>query len=322
MKRAVVLAAVLLTLVPRAASSAQSVCEDAAARGRLNVLTINLLYTELKERDLRLERIAAFVQDRAPADPVDALLLQEVVGGKLAGTANSSADLQRMLAARGLSYNLYYHLANGIPGLLTVGNALLSRCEIVRTLSRTLPVVTEEPFPGLGLEVPLSREAMLARVRLPGYGEVNLFNTHLCAFCDPVSERLPQAEALLSFVSQVQRLLPAPAVMGGDFNTDLELPDDALVYNRVAAAGFTDSYAALHSCTSCCSAAQGLAGCTYAVPGNPYANQPPFSTGPPARIDYIFLNGLTAGNSTVVFNSGPDWVSDHSGVFTAVHLGR
>jgi maltose 6'-phosphate phosphatase len=322
MIRAAALAAVLLALLPRAASGSQAVCADTAARGRLNVLTINLLFTEIQQRDLRLERIADFVRLRSQTDPVDAILLQEVVGGRLAGTTNSSVDLQRMLAALGESYNLSYRLANGIPGLLTVGNAVLSRCEIVRTVSKMLPVVTEEPFPGLDLEVPLSREALLVRLHLPGYGDLNVYNTHLCAFCDPVTERLQQAEALLSFVSQVQKFFPAPVVLGGDFNTDLEQPGHSLVYNTIAAGGFVDTYAALHSCNSCCSAAQGLAGCTYAVPGNPYANQPPFSTGPPARIDYIFLNGLNASSSTVVFNTAPDWVSDHSGVLTGVALGR
>ncbi len=32
--------------------------------------------------------------------------------------------------------------------------------------------------------------------------------------------------------------------------------------------GFTDTYAAANSCTDCCSEAEGLDGCTYAVPGN------------------------------------------------------
>jgi maltose 6'-phosphate phosphatase len=115
---------------------------------------------------LRLARLADFIAT-AP-EPVDVILMQEVAGGLLEKTANVAVDLQRALAGRSLKYNLAYHLANGLPGVLSVGNAVLSRCKIALTFTWFLPFVTEEPFPNLNISVPLKREIMLARLDVPG----------------------------------------------------------------------------------------------------------------------------------------------------------
>ena len=52
-------------------------------------------------------------------------------------------------------------------------------------------------------------------------------------------------------------------------------------------------------------------GCTFAVDDNHFENDPLQTT----RIDYFFLQGLTADSAYVVFNRdrGP-FVSDHSGL--------
>jgi hypothetical protein len=53
-------------------------------------MTINLLFSEVDDRNKRLRRIADYVAD----NNVDVLLLQEVVGGELVNTRNSAVDLR------------------------------------------------------------------------------------------------------------------------------------------------------------------------------------------------------------------------------------
>ena len=316
--------AVMLILVPHSsfARSRQAQCLDVAGRGNLNVLTINLLFTEMEDRESRLEKIADFIIQKTNAGkPVDIVMLQEVVGGAWPGTMNSSLDLQKLLTTGGIRYNLSYTLANGVPGILTVGNAILSRCEIIATLFKILPFESEEIFQGL--EVRLKRKVLMSRIDVPGSGEINLYNTHLCSYCDP-GNRLEQARELMKFIKDVEKLIPGdnPILLGGDFNTDLTVPDDLPVYNLITQDNhFVDSYAAAHACSDCCSANQGYDGCTYGVPGNPYAINP--FTGqqePPGRIDYLFEKGMGIESSAVVFRSGSCWVSDHSGVLTKFRL--
>jgi hypothetical protein len=68
------------------ASLAGARCDDVAARGFLKALTINLLFSEVDERDERLEILAQFIR----RNEVDLILLQEVVSGRLADTSNSA----------------------------------------------------------------------------------------------------------------------------------------------------------------------------------------------------------------------------------------
>jgi len=313
----------VVSLLWAVSSSAQ--CPDISTRGHLNVMTINLLFSEIKDRQIRLERIAAFVKDQANSgEPVDFILLQEVVGGLLSKTVNSGQDLNNLLAQKGLSYKLSFKLANGLPGILSVGNAILSRCEIVYTLSTILPFVIEEPFQGL--MVPLKRNVMMSRVKVPNVGNINVYNTHLCAFCEP-GTRLQQALVMADFIDDVESFIwgTNPIILGGDFNTDLLVPGESDVYNLITQQlGFIDSYAESHNCTDCCSQAQGFGGCTFAVSGNPYAFDlfTHLPEGPPERIDYIFTKGFSPNkiNSSVVFDIAPNWVSDHSAVLTRIGL--
>ena len=323
----------LLILVANSsiALSRQARCADVAARGYLNVLTINLLFSEVKDRETRLSTIADFieVQEKEAGEPVDVILLQEVVGGPLSGTVNSALDLKNLLAERGLEYNLRYRLANGLPGIFTVGNAILTRCKILFTLSRTLPFVTEEPFEGF--EIPLRRKVMMSRIKIPGFGKINVYNTHLCAFCDPIEERLKQAEMLVHFIKNVEKFIwgKNPIILGGDFNTDLNIEDDWAVYDLITQDyGFIDTYSLAGECpydlTPSCCLDYDDPGCTFAVSEkNPYAINP-FTGEPelPERIDYVFIKGrrIETEDNLVVFNTDPDWVSDHSGVLTKISL--
>lgn len=298
--------------------SQQTQCNDVT--NSLNVLTINLLFSEVKNREARLEAIAEFVGNN-PTNPVDVILLQEVVGGSLAGTANSSVDLQRLLAQKGINYNLAYTMANGIPGILSVGNAILSRCEILAQLSWTLPFESEEVFDNF--EVPLKRKVLMARLKVP-LGKVHVYDTHLCSNCTS-NGRLQQAQVLMAFIKNVEYLFPGsnPIVLGGDFNTDLNFPEDSSLYQLITTSnGFTDTYNFLHQCGSCCTATD-EAGCTFAVDDNPYAfDLFTHQREKPERIDYIYVKGVpTPGtiDSEVVFNH-PPFVSDHSGVLSTVRL--
>lgn len=321
----VMLPLLILVLNSSIALSWQAQCPDVMKRGHLNVLTINLLFSEIKNRETRLTIITDFIeQQELEEETIDIILLQEVVGGPLSGTVNSALDLNNLLGERGLEYNLRYRLANGIPGILTVGNSILSRCKILFTLSRTLPFVTEGPFEGF--EIPLRRKVMMSRVKIPGFGKINVYNTHLCAFCDPIEERLIQAWVLIDFIRDVEDFIwwdENPIILGGDFNTNLNNPEDIFVYDLVTNEGFIDTYAAANECYSCCPKDGESDGCTFAVPGNPYAFNP--FTGrreEPKRIDYIFIKGevIETRSSFVVFNTQPHWVSDHSGVLTRIKL--
>lgn len=302
--------------------SVQAKCGDVAQRGHLNVLTINLLFSEFENRQTRLETIADFVADHS-SDPIDVILLQEVVGGSLSGTLNSGLDLKNLLASRKLYYNYSFKLANGVPGLLSVGNGVLSRCEILSTLSQILPFVIEEPFDDL--KIPLRRNVMMSRINVPGFGRINVYNTHLCADCDP-ADRFKQAEVAMGFMKYVEKLIPGtnPMILGGDFNTDLNFSDDFPVYDLITQNGFIDTYGVSKNCTgkSCCSISTDP-GCTFAADNNPYAVDP-FTQQPesPERIDYIFVKGnqLSTVNSIVIFNASPDWVSDHSAVLSTIGL--
>ena len=317
---------VLLILLPNfsLAFSQQVRCADVADRGHLNVLTINLLFSEVKDREDRLETIANFIDEqRAEGEPVDIVFSQEVVGGPLSGTINSSLDLKALLAERGMRYNLHYRLANGLPGFLTVGNAILSRCKILFTVSKTLPFVSEEPFEDF--EIPLRRKVMMSRIKVPNFGEINAYNTHLCAFCD-AEERLEQTYVLLEFIENVEDFIRGenPIILGGDFNANLNIDDDWEVYEQITLdCGFIDTYSTANNCTNCCSEDEGYEdydGCTFAVTDNPYAINPfTGQTEDPKRIDYIFVKGMETDSSNVVFNSDP-WVSDHSGVLTRIDL--
>ena len=326
--------AALFMVIPRMCSPwcSQVACPDVSARGHLNVLTVNVLFSEIQERHIRFGRIVDFVENReSNADPIDIILLQEVVGGPLSGTMNSALDLKNSLADHGLEYNLRYRLANGIPGILTVGNAILSRCKILFTLSKTLPCVTEEPFDGF--EIPLRRNVIMSRIKIPGFGKINTYNTHLCAYCDP-EERLEQVGVLLEFIDDVENFIwwdKNPIILGGDFNTNLTIDDHRPVYNVITGRGFIDTYVTAGDCQtnlidlapSCCKD-YGHPGCTYAVlPENKYAINPfTGDPGDPMRIDYIFLKGehRAIEESTVVLNTDSNWVSDHSGVITRIKL--
>jgi maltose 6'-phosphate phosphatase len=90
---------VLLTLVVIGSLALPSPSRAEGSDSELNVMTINLLFSEVEDREERLDRIANFVNSYP--EPIDLILLQEVVGGALSKTANSALDLKNKLAEKG-----------------------------------------------------------------------------------------------------------------------------------------------------------------------------------------------------------------------------
>ena len=292
-------------------------CDDVANRKHLNILSINLLFSEIKTRDQRLEAIAEF----AAKTPVDIILLQEVTGGTLVHTANSALDLQGKLRARAGDYDLNTAFEVGVPGLLVVANAVLSRCEIDFKITKRLPRATELNFQGRDIKLP--RNVMMTRINIPDSGKMNIYNTHLCAKCT-ADQLSAQLDVLLPFIDEVEAFFPRdnPVILGGDFNIDrfrVDPFEERPFYDRVIDAGFTDAYAQNRPLENLCAVAeQADIHCTVGVST--------LDEGDTARrIDYIFVKMVKGvRESRVVFNALIDpnqpTVSDHAGVFISVAL--
>jgi maltose 6'-phosphate phosphatase len=292
-------------------------CGDVASREHLNVLTINLLFSEIETRNQRLDAIAEF----AAGTPVDVILLQEVVGGSLVDTANSALELQEKLRARGGEYNLHTAFEVGLPELLVVANGVLSRCEIDVKMVKRLPWASELEFQGRDVKLP--RNVMMTRLNIPNFGKLNVYNTHLCANC-AADELDAQLDVLLTFIGEVEDFFPQdnPVILGGDFNIDRFRTnpfEQGPFYDRIIDADFTDAYAEDRTLEDLCEDAD-LADthCTVGVSSLDVGD-------PGRRIDYIFIKDVDdVRESRVVFNTLVDpsqsTVSDHAGVFISVEL--
>ena len=257
--------------------SAEAQCTDVWKRGHLNVLTINLTLFEIARRDERLQNLAEFAVTKAlDGEPIDVILIQEGIAGNLARTSNGSPrDLRDKLRERGLVYDLKTATETGIPGILTTGNAILSRCEIRFKYSKFLPITSEKiAFEGIGgLDIPITRNVMMVRVKIPDapkrFREINVYNTHLCAGGSGSAEidgivvningctvdgREIQLVKLLEFVRTAERFFSfsgeKPHVLGGDFNIDNfrgsepgQFGREKPLYDTILDAGFIDAYA-------------------------------------------------------------------------------
>ena len=324
---------VLLSTLPHGrAVNADPVCDDVAGKS-LRVLTINLLFSEIDNRNTRLGRIADFV---APSgEPrADIIFLQEVVGGELVRTRSSARDLHRMLQNRGVEFELRSADEFTLPGLFTVGNATLSRCDI---LSEAVESLTPQPELEIGGEaIPVARNVLCTRIDVPGFARVIACNTHLCAGCS-ADERGVQLTEALDFLGQVRNFLPGPTIWAGDFNLDrfrdggIERPQ----YQSILASGFVDAYADVQTeplDALCEEPSIPDAHCTVGVSAIDGSNA--------RRIDYVFGGKgdfASVSFGEVVFNPGPgsegdpvidpdpedgpeQTVSDHAGVWVGLEL--
>lgn len=343
----------LLALVPWGRSASSAACEDVAEEAGFEVLTVNLLFSEVATRDERLRDLARF----AAENRVDVILLQEVAAGFLAKTSNSAADLQEILNfEHGIDYDLRTAFEAGRPNILAVANATLSRCAILRAHVEPLPAASEITIEGE--VVPIPRNVLMTLLDLPGLGRASVYNTHLCAGCTP-SERMGQIEALLQLVERMRLLEPADraTVLGGDFNINIFAgAEDWAIYDRILMSGFEDAYAASVSdpLQSLCEAPEAPdEHCTVGVSllqnrlelsrevalgvdlplldrvslEVPISAEIPLTEEEPAaeRIDYIFVRNVpTVIGARVIFNPlvapGQPAVSDHAGVLVKLDL--
>ncbi len=299
----------------RGNGNAQS--SDSACSKHLTMMSINLLFSETQTRDDRLRAIA----DRVSKEKIDVILLQEVVGGLLVGTDNSAEDLGDILFEE---YGLHYHLRTafetGVPGLLSVANAVLSRFEIESTVVKTLPGVSELKIGGISIEV--ERNVQMVRLKILNFGNIDVFNTHLCARCE-LAERDEQLDVLRQFVKDFESDPPGknPNVLGGDFNFDRFDNDgtERFLYEKIISDGFNDAYAVAVDNpldTLCEDEDNADEHCTVGVSELNGENA--------RRIDNIFAKGFKRViESRVYFNTaitGETTVSDHAAVFTGLEL--
>lgn len=302
-------------------------CDNVAARGHINVLDINVLFLT-EDMDIRFGHIANF----AAENDVDVILLQEIVGGSLAGTDNSAQDLREILRTKhDLDYNISTAWEIGEPNLFSSANAILSRCEINFAQVESLPLVEQLSIRD-GIEtrvISLTRNVQIARLIIPERGEINVYNTHLCARCD-IDGRAKQLEALLEFVNSSETNMPGdnPSVLGGDFNFDRFDNEGAekFLWEKIIDNGFIDAYAEFIIINSggqetldtlCEDEDNADEHCTVGVSE---------LDGPNARrVDYIFTKSpATIRAAKVVFNTlvndDEPTVSDHAGVFISLDL--
>jgi maltose 6'-phosphate phosphatase len=257
----------------------------------------------------------------------------------LVNTENSAQDLQAILNDHdALDYRLSTAYATGIPEILTIFNATLSRCAITTSLWRLLPPTTELEFQDHG--IPVTRSVLMTRLQVPGVGSIDVYNTHLCAGCE-AAERLEQAQTLVRFVQWVETRAPGATsiILGRDFNTNLAhaAPQDEALYRLITAEGpipFEDSYAVANGAGNPASPRWCIRrdddgidlpeGCTVDVSAirDPFGGEPA-----PARIDYLFVHGASGiVQSRVVFTpfnpteAEQVSVSDHSAVLTSIRV--
>lgn len=300
--------------------------------GQLNIMTLNILFDMPGQlRHPTLQAIAEF----AVANDIHVILGQEGVWTEIEAleeklqTSNSAKDLKDELNAISQDpYDLRLALEAGIPGVLATTNFILTQCEISLHFWEVLPLT--ESVELLGFEFPITRNVQVMRVKIPDFGKIDLYNTHLCADCDVEGLR-DQVETLLNIVGKTEALIPGnnPVVLGGDFNIDrFDTNEEKLLYDDIVNAGFADSYAEFQATLGfmfedLCPGSLDQHCTEDASPIKGITNQSGFS---PSRIDYLFFQGF--GNvidSQVVFNPlAPDGigpaVSDHSAVVTQVYL--
>ena len=281
-----------------------------------------------------MEPIVDFLDAQVDSgEPVDVVFFQEVVGGALSGVSNSAKFIQEQLSIRGVEYNLKTAFEVGIPGVFYTGNSILSRCEIQFSLVKRLPRESEIELFGRVINLP--RNVQMARLKIPGFRKLNVYNTHLCAGCT-LEEREEQLLVMLGFMNNLENLIPGknPILLAGDFNIDIFKDNDGGTYGPekdlydiiTMYSGFDDAYAegASDSLEYLCPDENSPdEDCTVGVTALDLSDG-----GKAGRIDYIFKMGpglRAATNSTVFFNpvvtgSPYDLVSDHAAVFVRIPL--
>jgi endonuclease/exonuclease/phosphatase family metal-dependent hydrolase len=273
----------------------------------VKILTLNVMQSASESRESRFQRIVDFLV----TSPVHLLALQELSGGPYdtPPTQDSGADLAGMLATAGLQYGYYTEANWGYPPYLVFKVGILPRYTMIATAATSTGTPTD------GWVFAERKNVVMAAVNIPGFGKVNLYSVHIYS---PSEEGIePQIDNLMEFVDLTDEQNPAFAsLVAGDMNFSIN--DIPSAYQKFINNGFIDSYAAANGFAdpqNCCSQAN-TTGCTFGVPGNPFA-----TSESPSRIDFIFVRGrgIRVKQSKVIFNGvNADFVSDHCAVLTEI----
>ena len=317
-------------------------------KGHLNILTMNVLFgikrepkpPPLEQRlQTMVDSIEALVEDEELFGmPIHIIVFQELTNGLLApfvgGLDNSVEFLRQKFLAKGLNYDTREATESGLSGAFVTKNAtfVLRPCEIDFKLVTFLPV--EERF-NIGdvlntgdLVIPITRNILMVRVKVPGHGKVSVYNTHLCSSCSP-ADRGHQVNAMLDFVDGVERFIRwftfrrSPVVLGGDFNIDRFRDDsDSGSYGLIVNEGFRDAYAAFQSEELDQLCEDPLIPDEHCTVGDGVTNLSEEDE-PARRIDYVFGKYFSGvAESRVIFNTDitDKPISDHAGVVASLEL--
>lgn len=262
-----------------------------SSTARVKVMTINLR-NDSDEWKRRFPLIAAEI-DRL--DP-DIIGLQEVEIG-----VDAAEHLNDLLAARGHGrYHLHQKRKPGFRGFFTgEGIGVMSRWPIVETHHEDLPEM---------------RISVLARVKHPSGGYIDMVNTHLHqkggAKADAI--RLEEAKQTVDLVNRNDDCWPT--FLTGDMNTG----ETSAALKHFVSAGFVDSYRKVHG------AETAQTGSTSPI----VLREGAFEQDPRRRIDFVY--GRSAGGRTakpvesVVGFRNHDgkgfYPSDHLGVMTTFEV--
>lgn len=254
---------------------------------RVKVMTINLR-NDSDEWERRFPLIAAEIDRLEP----DIIGLQEIE------IADDAAEhLNDLLAARGHArYHLHQKRKPGFRGFFTgEGVGIMSRWPIVETHHEDLPEM---------------RISVLARVKHPSGGFIDMMNTHLHqkggAEADGI--RLEEARQTVDLANRNDDCWPT--FLTGDMNT----VESSAALKHFVSAGFVDSYRKVHG------AATAETGNTSPI----VLREGAFAQNPRRRIDFVY--GRSAGGRTVTpvesvvgfrnHDANGFYPSDHLGVMT------
>lgn len=262
----------------------------------IRAATLNI-WNRMGSWEERLHVIRHHLEALAP----DVLALQEVIRLEGEYEVNQAEDI-----ARGFGYHIAF--GRGIDSTpWGLGNAILSKWPIVRTLAFGLPGTDE------------ARSVVFAEIDAPT-GKLPVFSTHLNWKLHEGHVRQLQVRSLASIVAAlapVEAHASLPPIVMGDFNAEPDSDEIRFMRGHTSLGGqcvyFADSFAV---------AGDGSAGTTFSRKNpNAFALREPNR-----RIDYIFVRGPDQKlrgeplDARVCFDEplGEVWASDHFGVVATI----
>ncbi|WP_394833634.1 endonuclease/exonuclease/phosphatase family protein [Pendulispora rubella] len=267
----------------------------------LRIVTLNI-WNRMEPWDKRLITIR---NELATLD-ADIIGLQEVVQIKptsAMGDAEASTEFgfdQARAIAEGFDYATCY--GRNVESPYPMGNAILSRWPILRTMALPIPRVETDEH----------RSLLFAEIKSP-YGTLPVFCTHLNWKLDEGHVR----EVQVRYITDQIRGLVAPnqsfpPILMGDFNAEPDSDEIRFLRGRTSLGGtsvyFADAFGV---------AGDGSAGATF-VRSNPFAA---VAREPDRRIDYIFVRGPDEQGRGEPLEARVCFCEPHDGVFASDHFG-